>query len=294
MGFLTDLMKMLQGQAGGSTDTARQLAHTIANEGQSEPNIDPTDRIAVEQLIRVAELQVASTTGLAVSQQGVSVEVGNRSQWADRTIADYRPLFETLSTSMAAGMQMPTDDIPTGDPLAAMMANLSQLMGPMMLGMTTGSMVGHLARRAHGGYDLPVPRPIGEPVLVLLRNVDDFGREWSLDPDDLRLWVCLNEVAHQAVFGVAHVRDRLTDLLLRHAGAFDADPDRIGRQFGGLDLDAGPDALAGLQDKLGDPEVILGAVRSPAQDALQPELTALVAAITGYIDWVMESITQSM
>lgn len=294
MGFLNDLMKMLQGQAGGTTDTTRQLAHTIANEGQSEPNIDPADRIAVEQLIRVAELQVAATTGLAVGQQGVSVEVGNRSQWADRTIADYRPLFETLSASMAAGMQMPTDDIPTGDPLAAMMANLSQLMGPMMLGMTTGSMVGHLARRAHGGYDLPVPRPVGEPVLVLLRNVDDFGRDWSLDPADLRLWVCLNEVAHQAVFSADHVRTRLTDLLQRHAGAFDADPDRIGRQFGGIDLDAGPDALAGLQDKLGDPELILGAVRSPAQDALQPELTALVAAITGYVDWVMDSIGESL
>ena len=51
--FMADLMKLLQGQTSGSNDTARQLAHTIANDGQSEPNIDPADRIAVEQLIRV-------------------------------------------------------------------------------------------------------------------------------------------------------------------------------------------------------------------------------------------------
>ncbi len=294
MGFLNDLMKMLQGQAGGTNDTARQLAHTIANDGQSEPNIDPAERITVEQLVRVAELHVAATTGLPVGSAGVSVEVGNRSQWADRTIADYRPLFETLSSAMVAGMQLPTDEIPSTDPMAAMMANLSQLMGPMMLGMTTGSMVGHLARRAHGGYDLPVPRPAGQAVLVLLRNVDDFGRDWSLEPDDLRLWVCLNEVAHQAVFSVDHVRQRLTDLLQRHAGAFDTDPDRIGQQFGGISLTDGPDALAGLQDKLGDPDVILGAVRSPEQDAIQPDLTALVAAITGYVDWVMDSIGENL
>ena len=54
--FMADLMKLLQGQTSGSNDTARQLAHTIANDGQSEPNLDPADRIAVEQLIRVCLL----------------------------------------------------------------------------------------------------------------------------------------------------------------------------------------------------------------------------------------------
>lgn len=294
MGFLNDLMRLVQAQAGGNNEIVRQLAHTTANEGRSEPNIDPADRIAVEQLVRIAELQVASTTGLLSGSTGVSVDVGNRSQWADRTINDYRPLFEHLSSALVSGMEPPSDEVSPNDPFAAMMANLSQAMGPIMLGMMTGSMVGHLARRSHGGYDLPVPRPIGEPVLVLLPNVDDFGRDWSLDRDDLRLWVCLHEVTHQAVFSVEHVRRRVTDLLERYASAFDTDPERIGRQFGGLDLSAGPDALAGLQDTLGDPEVLLGAVRSPEQEAIQPELTAIIAAITGYVDWAMDSIGETL
>ena len=291
MPFMAELMKLLQGQASGSGDTARQLAHTIANDGQPEPNIDPTDRIAVEQLVRVAELQVAQATDLAIAP--VTVEIGNRSQWADRTIADYRPLFETLSSSMAAGMALP-DDLPAGDPMAAMMGNLSKMMGPMMLGMATGTMVGHLARRALGGYDLPVPRPTDQPILINLRNVDAFGDDWSIARDDLRLWVCLHEVTHHAVLGVPHVRDRLEGLLQRHAGAFDTDPERIGRQFGGLDPMAGPEALAELQSSLTDPELVLGAVRSPEQDAIQPELTALIAAITGYVDWVMDSIGEQL
>ncbi|MEM9466754.1 MAG: zinc-dependent metalloprotease [Actinomycetota bacterium] len=285
--FMADLMKLFQGQSAGGSDTARQLAHAIANDGESEPNIDPSDRIAVEQLIRVAELQVAQATDLAVGP--ISVEVGNRSQWADRTIADYRPLFETLSESMAAGMQLPSD-LPTDDPMAAMMASLSKLMGPMMMGMTTGSMVGHLARRAMGGYELPVPRPVEQPILISLRNVDAFGDDWSIERDDLRLWICLHEVTHHTVLAVPHVRERLTDLLQRHAAAFDADPDRIGQQLGGFDPMAGPEALAELQSSLSDPDLILGAVRSPAQDAIQPDLTALVAAITGYVDHVMDTI----
>ena len=186
--FMGEIMRMFQGRSAGGGDMARQLARTIANEGGTEPNVEPVDRMAVEELVRVAELQVADATGLAVARGGpLTVEVVNRGQWADRTIADYGPLFETLSGSMAAGLA-PPDDLPPGDPMAAMMAGLGQMMGPMMLGMTTGSMVGHLARRALGGHDLPVPRPTDAPALVLVRNIDEFGADWSLDRDDLRLW----------------------------------------------------------------------------------------------------------
>lgn len=286
--FLGELMKMLQGAATGGTDAARQLARSIANDGQSESNVDPGDRIAIEELIRVAELQVQAATDLAVARHGaLRVTVANRSQWADQTIDDYRSLFETLASSMTATMGAP-DELPSDDPMAQMMAGLSEMMGPMMLGMTTGSMVGNLARTSLGGYSLPVPRPADAPLLVLLPNVDQFGTEWSLDRDDLRLWVCLHEVAHHAVMGIPHVRQRLTELLERHAGSFERDPQGLGEALGGFDLSAGPDAMAELQNTLGDPDALLGAVRSPAQEALQPELTALVAAVTGFVDHVMD------
>ncbi len=286
--FLGELMKMLQGQVGGGSDAARQLARSIANDGRSEANIDPADRIAVEELVRVAELQVQGATGLAVAHHGpLRVTVANRSQWADQTIDDYRPLFETLAASMAATMETP-DDVPADDPMAEMMAGLSEMMAPMMLGMTTGSMVGNLARTSLGGYSLPVPRPVDAPILVLLANVDRFGDEWSLDRADLRLWICLHEVAHHAVLAVPHIRRRLTTLLERHAAGFERDPRGIGEALGDFDLSAGPEALAELQNTLGDPDALLGAVRSPAQEALQPELTALVAAITGYVDHIMD------
>ncbi len=292
--FLGEIMRMMQGGGAGSSDTARQLAHTIANDGEAEPNIDPTDRIAVEELVRVAELQVAGASELPVARSGpLRVEVGNRSQWADRTIEHYRPLFETLSTSMAAGLE-PPEDLPADDPMSAMLAGFSKMLAPMMLGMTTGSMVGHLARRAMGGHDLPVPRPADAPLLILLRNVDEFGRDWSLDRDDLRLWICLHEVAHHTVLTVPHVRDRLTSLLHRHAGAFVRDASALEDHLGGFDLSGGPEALGELQSLLGDPEMVLGAVRSPEQEALQPELTALVAAITGYVDHLMDSIGGSL
>ena len=156
--------------------------------------------------------------------------------------------------------------------MAAMFAGITRMIGPTMLALTTGAMVGRLAQHALGGYVLPVPRPAGKPMLIALPNVDDFARQWSLDGDDVRLWVCLHEAVYGAVFGVDHVRGALRDLLLEHASAFESNPGRFEDLLGDFDPTAGPEALAKLQSELGSPDALLGAVRSPAQEALLPGL----------------------
>lgn len=286
--FLGEIMKMLSGAGGASPNSARDLARSIATGGESEPNIDPRDRIAIEELVRVAELQVQSATQLVVARgAALRVDVVNRTQWVDSTIEHYRPLLGAIASSISTGLPTP-DDLSENDPMNQMMAGLSQMLESLLLTMTTGSMVGELARIAFGGFHLPLPRPANAPLLMLLPNVDRFAQQWSLDPDDLRLWVCLNEATHRAVLGVPHVSERLSDLLQRHASAFERGPEALGDRLGNFDLSAGPEAFAELNETLSDPEVILGAVRSPAQAALEPEITALVAAVTGYVDHVMD------
>ena len=284
-----DLMRMLQGATPGANQ-AREVSRAIASGGASEPNIDPSERIAVEQLVRVAELRVAGATGLQPARGApLRVEVVNRVGWSDRTLGDYRELFGALGESITAGLG-PAADTPD-DPMAAMLAGITQMIGPTMLALTTGAMVGRLAQDALGGYVLPVPRPADRPMLIALPNVDKFARQWSLDTDDVRLWVCLHEAVYHAVFGVDHVRRALGDQLLRHASSFDSNPRRLEELLDSFDpVSAGPEAFAGLQAALGSPEAILGAVRSPTQEALLPQMTALVAAISGYVDHTMDQI----
>src|SRR3546814_1104284 len=61
-------------------DSARQLAMSIATDGTSEPNVDPADRMAIEQLARVADLHVADVTGLSTSVNGRTLTVVPRSE----------------------------------------------------------------------------------------------------------------------------------------------------------------------------------------------------------------------
>ena len=48
--------------------------------------------------------------------------------------------------------------------------------------------------------------------------------------------------------------------------------------------------MARFQELMGDPEVVLGAVRSPRQNELLPQLEALVSVIEGYVDHVMDRV----
>ena len=299
--FFADLAKMLSQQGPVSWDAARQLAHSIALGGESEPNVDPSDRIQLEQLARVADLHVGSTTGLSTSTAGTGASIVpvTRAQWLTRSLEAYKPLIEAIASALAiddGDLTQPAPADPESfeqDPEAAMgawLGGVMQMLSPMMLGMTAGSMIGHLATRSLGQYDLPVPRKAGDDeILFVVRNVDEFGTEWSLDRDELRLWICLHEVAHHAVLSVPHVRSQLLDLLERFASSFQPDTGALEDRLGSFDP-TDPSGLAAMQSMFSDPEVVVGAIRSPDQETILPQIEALVAAIVGYVDWVMDTV----
>ncbi len=268
MPFFSELGKMLSQQGPLSWDAARQVAIMSATGGEAEPNVDPQLRITIEQLARVAELQVSSRTGLStsVSGSGLKVVPVTRTQWVQTSLEAWRPLFERLAAALADdGEDEPALTDPN-DP-AGFMAPLMKMVGPMMLGMTAGGLLGQLARRSFGQYDTPVPRSPSDEVLVVPANISAFGDEWSLDSDDLYLWVCLYEVTHHAVMGIPHVRRRLEELLHGYLDGFEADPGAFEQKLEQLDPTAMTD-MSGLQDIFSDPEALLGAMRSPQQDAL--------------------------
>src|SRR5699024_10279240 len=138
-------------------------------------------------------------------------------------------------------------------------------------------------------YDLPIPRPQNDEILVVLRNLDEFGNEWSLERDELRLWVCLRELTHHAILTLPHVGSLLSDLLMEFVSSFQPDPTVLEDRLGNIDP-SDPSGLTSMQSLFGDPELLLGAVRTPDQENLLPRIEALVSVLVGYVDWVMDSV----
>lgn len=321
MPFFGDLAKLFGQRGGVPWDTARSLALAVATDGESEPNVDPAARFELEQLARVAELHVARVTGLSTSVGGQDIQVMpvNRSLWATRTLEAFRPLLEKLASSLAPppgeegrpqGPSELSDERHPGhaqpdlfgderieDQIAAMLGPMLQAMQPTMVAMTAGSMIGHLAQRSFGQYDLPIPRPEGEQdLMIVVPNVDSFGNEWSLPPADLKLWVCLQEITFHTLIGVPHVRERLDELIWEYTASFSSDPRALQDQLQSLgDVDeiddpTGANLMAQIQQVLGEPGALLGAIQSDEQRQLRPHLEALVAVLVGVVDHVMDQV----
>ncbi|MDQ3570975.1 MAG: zinc-dependent metalloprotease, partial [Actinomycetota bacterium] len=283
-GIFGELAKLFTNQGPVNLQIARQMARWLAVEGGAEANIEPLERIRYEELSRAADLQVSTATGLSTSVTGGVLEVRpvGRADFAGRTLDAYQPLFEGLAKSFSGATQ--DDEAAAGqsevDPTAQLLGGVTEVVGPFLLGLQAGSLVGHQARRAMGQYDLPVPRPPSDELLVLPASVNAFAADWSLDPDDVRMWVCLVQITHHAVLGRPHVNERLGGLLRQYAEGFQTDPSVFEDKLGAID----PTNPASLQEALGDPSELLGAMQTPAQRALLTRLKALVATIEGYVD----------
>ncbi|MFM7065035.1 MAG: zinc-dependent metalloprotease [Actinomycetes bacterium] len=310
--FLRDIGRMFSGGGADSWETAAQLAGSVANEGRTDPNVDPADRIAVEQLARVAELQVQDVTGLG-GDGTIRVEALNRTQWARRFLSDHRPLLERISSSVEAALRAqlgqlgeegadghPAMGLPGlgGLPTGPMLEQLMGMMGPMMLGMMAGTTAGHVAARALGHYELPIPRAEDAPLTLVLANVDEFAEAWSLPADTVRLWVCLSDVAHHQVLAVPHVRTLLTDLLTEYASSFSTDPEEIERRISSLGIDellgGSEPEMEALQQLAGDPDLLLGAMQSDHQRVLMVQIDTLVATVEGYVDHVLDTVGERL
>ncbi|HJM28937.1 MAG: zinc-dependent metalloprotease [Acidimicrobiales bacterium] len=284
MPFFGDFEKLFSAGGQDPWETAKQIAIQMAGAGSSTANVDPSHRIALDELCRIAQLHVANATTLGTGD--ISVHSVTRTEWANATIEAYKPLFESLTEALT---QEKMDDSIGGDPMNAMFEQMMQFLGPIMLSMTAGSMVGHLAQRSFGQFDLPIPRQEEKGIQIITNNVADFGKEWSLPIQELLLWVCLHEFCFHAVLRIDHVHARVTNLLFDYVSGFESNPSGLEEKLQQIDMSS-PSALEELQRSLGSPEVILGAIQSEAQLRMLPELNAVIAVIVGYVDYIMDSI----
>src|SRR5438270_11601822 len=124
-----DLARMFSRQGPVNWDVARQTAMWLATDGQPEGNVDPLERIRLEELVRVADLQVSAVTGLDTSIAGgvLSILPVTRGDWALHSIEAYRPFLERLATSLSTAGEGGDDDDAV-DPTTQLLGDLGKLL----------------------------------------------------------------------------------------------------------------------------------------------------------------------
>lgn len=288
MPFFADMMRAIGRQGPLNWDLASQFCALGAVGDTADPEPDASTRLAYNALADIADRHVAEVSARATTPGDRRPEIltTTRARWAHRTLTDLRPLFNDLATALAA---RDTTDESGADPFGAMLAGLTTMMAPALMGMSIGSMVGSLARHALGQYELPLARPEASEILVVSSSIDAFADEWAIPRDDLRMWVLVHELASHSILASPAIPEGLTAVIARHVSGFRPDPNAIMERIGELDPND-PDSMSGLQSVFSDPMTLLGAVKSPEQESIAPLLEARLAAVSGYIDFIVDAV----
>jgi putative hydrolase len=293
--LLRDLARLLTTQGPLNWEIARQLATYTATEGRAEANPDPLVRVRMEELLRVADMHVAEATSLPTSRRGwLELRCVTKADWASATLDAWKPVLLRLAQSLTPSFEATqAGDVPSAgqdNPMDQLLGNLPQVVGPLVLGVQAGTMVGHLASRAMGQYDLPMPAPVTDQLMAVPEVIDAFAKDWDLAADDARMYVCLRDVVHHAVLSRPHVSQALLDHLLGYTGAFQVEAGFLEQRLGSFD----PSDLMSFQESLGDPEALLGEMQSEEQRRLLVPFRAFLAALAGYTDFIIDKVGQGL
>jgi coenzyme F420 biosynthesis associated uncharacterized protein len=226
-------------------------------------------RQAPELVARAAELVVAET-GLPWEGHP-EVAVVSRREWAQANIKAFGKLLG-----------------PAEAKLAARGGGLGRRLASRLVGAELGALVGVLARRVLGQYELVVPRADGESgdvVMFVGANVMVLERAQQLRPSEFRFWVALHECTHRLQFtGVPWLRDHFFQLVSRLIEASVPEPGRMRRVAGELRKAARQGRP--VMDEAG----IMGLLATPEQRQLIDEVQALMSLLEGHGHVVMDRI----
>jgi putative hydrolase len=273
-------------------ELARQIAVATSASAGEDPEPSEADRRAFEEAARVAELHVASFTGLEPPSDVAVVRAVRRAEWIQANVESLRPVLEPAAEKLGAAVNeaqrgaIPQDALEMAGQMGQMMAQMS----PLLLGAQVGSVLGFLAQHVLGQYDIAVPRSGHGTVLFVAPNVEVFRRDWSLDATEFRTWVALHEVTHRFEFSRSWTLPRFRELLDDFLSTIRIDVEGLQRRLETLD----PQDPEGMQRMLEGEEALFGTVLDDEQRIKLGRIQAFMSSAEGYADHVMHGVGKGL
>ena len=161
-----------------------------------------------------AEQLVAEHTGLVPPGPARAVVV-DRASWVSANVRSMRRLLQPLTARV-------------GERLAGSRA---APLGRKIAGTETGVLLGYLAQRVLGQYDLLVVDEEdvdADAVYYVGGNILSLEKRYAFRPRDFRLWIAIHECTHRAQFtGVPWLKPYYLSLVDASLESIDPDPRRV-------------------------------------------------------------------
>jgi coenzyme F420 biosynthesis associated uncharacterized protein len=253
------------------------------------PRVSLEDAVTTVEDLRaraaVAAGHVADITGLDTGAGSARTVVVDRPDWIRGNVESFKVVAEPLLEAVfERGVSRPSGVVAA--------------VGSRAAGLEVGGLLGYLATRVLGQFELlgPPPGTAGPTgaegaspgrLSLVAPNIVATERLLGVDPGDFRLWVCLHEVTHRTQFAAApwlqgHVQSLLREFVLASELDTAALLGRLRQAVTGVagaarGRDAGQLSLVEL-------------MQTPEQRAVLDRLTGLMSLLEGHADVVMDAV----
>jgi coenzyme F420 biosynthesis associated uncharacterized protein len=265
-----EIQRVLMAQTGPvNWEIARQIASAVSEAGGAGPAHDEKDVEQLTEAARIAELHLTRVTRLESPAALERIEVVDRRGWADRNLDGMKPLIERFAGRFEGSGAMP---------------GVLGAVGPFLIGVQVGFLVGYLSRRVLGQYDLCLPRPGDETLYFVFPNIVQVERELEFDPQQFRMWLALHEVTHHLEFqGPRWTRPHFIGLIESFVDASEVDPQQLVEKLQGF---GDPERWNYIASH---PEELLPLMMTDAQRKVAEEIQSFMSVLEGFAEWAMDA-----
>ncbi|MBP1465693.1 zinc-dependent metalloprotease [Candidatus Chloroploca sp. M-50] len=255
-------------------DQARAMALRVS-QWEEAPLIERSFREAQYlRLVKQSEPLIAEYLGVELPEPINRVYVHDRREWLEANFTSFEHLFR------------PIEAIYERNATQNSMAMLFSDVNSKLLGLQMGGLLGFLARRVLGQYDLSLLSPdpaTGGALYFVEPNIARVQGQLGLNDEDFRLWIALHETTHAFEFeAYPWVRQHFRDLLQQYF-------DQLNDQLEGLGLNL-PQLLMRLIQNWGSNEHWIEMMLTPQQRVIFEQLQALMSLVEGYGNHVMNAV----
>lgn len=227
---------------------------------------------------------VANYTGTTLPYPLDQTYAFDRVDWINANIESFRVMFDPIeSLSPKLGEHVPPA-----------IANLWTGFNQTVVSTEMGFLLGYLARRVLGQYDLALlgrePLETSGKLYFVHPNIRNMERLLGLPPDQFRLWLALHETTHAFEFE-AHpwLRDYMNGLLEEYFTYLSGDLEYLKR---------GLDAIRMFRERIkqgpGETSSWIEMMMTPEQRALFYRMQALMSVVEGYSNHVMNAVGRDL
>lgn len=281
-----ELQRILaSGEGPINLEVARQIAGTIATQ-TPDPSAAPETTRALAEATRQAEVLLVGYTRLALDEPLRSKTMG-RATWVLTALDGWKWLLEALAARFTQELsKLGPDDGGGSNPMGQVMGQIA----PLLMGIQTGTVIGHLADDALGRHDPPIPFEDDGALFFVTSNMERAAAEYDFDADTFGRWLALHETARQVVVSsTPWVGRYLRSLLAGLIDAIEIDATDMERRL--IDLQSG--GAEALQSGAAVDQVIPVAQTERYRHSLRT-LRSFLAVFEGYAEHAAAAVKTSL